>query len=242
MPWHVHFFRTCHVLFSGEICYIQIMHELITLTDSISYLTSSREIMSCEVIFIKDGDTTWIFDTSTTKEAADIINAIPGKKNIVISHWHPDHTANLRRLKWDNLYVSRHTKRYTWRGTVISETTTIGNVTIMPLPSSHAKGCLCLISGDYAFMGDGTYCVEKKGNHHYNVQLLQEEIAALEQIPARYVGLDHDPRFIQELSDLIILHKQIFDRRQPGCPTISVEDFFKSDGKVDYEARDGKAE
>lgn len=223
-----------------DFCYSQVMSTLIPITDTISYLPSSRNPISCEIIFIRDGDTTWIFDTGMTKEGADAINAVPGKKNIVISHWHPDHTWNLRHVTWDNLYVSSHTRRYTWKGTVISSDTTFGNVTIMPLPSSHAKGCLCLVYGDYAFMGDGTYSKEKKGNHTYNVQLLQAEIAVLEKIPARYVGLDHDPRFIQERSDLITLHKQIFARKQEGNPTISVEDFFNSDGTVDYESRDGK--
>ena len=107
-------------------------------------------------------------------------------------------------------------------------------VKICTLPSSHAKGCLCLLAGDYAFMGDGTYCKERKGNHTYNVQLLQAEIEVLEKIPCRFVCLDHDPVFVQERSDLIILHKNILSRKKEGSPVISVEDFFNSDGSVNY--------
>lgn len=213
---------------------------LVKITDNISYLPSSRNPISCEVIFIKENDVTWIFDTGLTKEAAEAINAIEGKKNIVISHWHPDHTLNLAKIKYDQLYVSRNTKKYTWRGTVLEQDTDFGEVKIRLLPSSHAKGCLCLLYKDYAFMGDGTYSKERKGNHTYNVQLLQAEIEVLEKIPCRYVCLDHDPVFIQERKDLIELHKKIFDRRQEGCPEISVEDFFNSDGSVDYEGNKNK--
>ena len=148
-------------------------NNIIKINEQISYLPSSRNPISCEVIFIKATDCTWIFDTGCTKEAADAINAIDGKKKVVISHWHPDHTWNIRKIKYDELYVSRNTKKYTWRGTVIEEDTDFGEVKIITLPSSHAKGCLCLLFGDYAFMGDGTYSKERKGNHTYNVQLLQ---------------------------------------------------------------------
>ncbi|MCQ2578264.1 MAG: MBL fold metallo-hydrolase [Treponema sp.] len=209
--------------------------KLIKITDKISYLPSSRNPISCEVVFIKGDGCTWIFDTGLTKEAAHYINQVEGPKKVVISHWHPDHTLNLAKIKYDELYVSRHTKKYTWRGTVLESDTDFGDVKVIVLPSSHAKGCLCLLAGDYAFMGDGTYSKERKGNHTYNVQLLQAEIEVLEKIPCRYVCLDHDPVFVQERKDLINLHKTIYSRRTEGNPIISVEDFFNADGTVNYD-------
>lgn len=208
---------------------------IVQITDKISYLPSTRNPLSCEIVFIKGTDCTWIFDTGLSREAAEEINRIEGKKKVVISHWHPDHTMNLAKIKYDELYVSKNTKKYTWRGTVIEKDTDFGDVQVILLPSSHAKGCLCLLCGDYAFMGDGTYSKERKGNHTYNVQLLQSEIEVLERIPCRYVCLDHDPVFIQERSDLIVLHKTIFDRKEEGNPVISVEDFFNADGTVNYD-------
>lgn len=221
------------------------MSDLIKINEKISYLPSSRNPLSCEVIFIKEKDATWIFDVGLSKDAADKINSIQGKKNIVISHFHPDHTFNLLKIKYDNLYVSKYTKRYTFKGTVIQENTNFPNgMQIWTLPSSHAKGCLCLLAGDYAFMGDGTYSKERRGNHTYNIQLLKEEIEVLKKIPCTYVCLDHDPTFIQKRVDLIELHQQIYNRKNDSnfllknnCE-ISVEDFFHTDGTVRYEDRD----
>ena len=209
-------------------------NKIIKINEQISYLPSTRKPISSEVVFIKGSDCTWIFDTGLTKDAAEAINSIEGKKKVVISHWHPDHTLNLSKIKYDELYVSKNTKKYVLRGTVIEKDTDFVEVKICTLPSSHAKGCLCLLAGDYAFMGDGTYCKERKGNHTYNVQLLQAEIEVLEKIPCRFVCLAHDPVFVQARSALIILPTNILSRKKEGSPVISVEDFFNSDGSVNY--------
>lgn len=209
--------------------------QLVRLTENISYLPATHKPFSCDVVFIKTADATWIFDVGCSKTTAKIINEISGTKNIVLSHFHPDHTLNLLRISYTNLYVSKYTKKYTLKGTVIDSDIVFNTkpaISIILLPSSHTKGCLCLLCGDYAFMGDGTYAKERKGNHTYNAQILKEEIATLERIPSKYVCLSHDPRFVQERVDLIALHKQIYARRNLNNPIISVEDFFNQDGSV----------
>ena len=94
---------------------------LINLTPEISYLPSVESPISSDVVFIKPqgSDTTWIFDTGTCSEAAEFINAVEGKKNIVISHFHPDHILNLLKVKYDKLYVSKYTKKYTRAGEIV---------------------------------------------------------------------------------------------------------------------------
>ena len=96
---------------------------LINLTPEISYLPSVENPISSDVVFIKpaDSEITWIFDTGANSEAAEIINSIEGKKNIVISHFHPDHIINLLKVKYDNLYVTKYTKKYTRAGTIVDE-------------------------------------------------------------------------------------------------------------------------
>ncbi|MBP5329362.1 MAG: MBL fold metallo-hydrolase [Spirochaetaceae bacterium] len=208
---------------------------LISITDNISYLPASTKPLSCDVIFIKTENATWIYDVGVTSTACELINNISGPKNIVLSHFHPDHIINLFRVKYDNLYLTKYTKRCTFRGNIVKGREVFeGNprIEICEVPSSHAKGCLCLVCGDYAFMGDSTYCKEKIGNHTYNVQLLKAEIDFLESLTCKYVCLDHDNNFIQERTALIKLHKEIFERRKPGETTICVEDFFNPDGSV----------
>ena len=73
-------------------------NKIIKINEQISYLPSTRKPISSEVVFIKGSDCTWIFDTGLTKDAAEAINSIEGKKKVVISHWHPDPTLNLSRI------------------------------------------------------------------------------------------------------------------------------------------------
>ena len=218
---------------------------MINLTQNISYIPSSTKPFSCDVVFIKGQKFTWIFDCGTTKEIADEINRIQTPKNIVISHFHPDHILNLTRIDYDNLYVSKYTKKYTFKGTVLesdffaqdfldttSQKENLDNqdnqknqIKIFHLPSSHAKGCLCLSCGDYCFMGDGTYAKELIGNHYYNAQLLLQMINVMENIDAKYFCLSHDKNFVQNKETVIALYKDIYKRRHEGNPKISVEDF-----------------
>lgn len=225
---------------------------MINLTQNISYIPSSTKPFTCDVVFIKGQKITWIFDCGTTKEIADEINRIQTPKNIVISHFHPDHILNLARINYDNLYVSKYTKKYTFKGTVLesdffaqdflnttSQKENLDNqdnqknqIKIFHLPSSHAKGCLCLACGDYCFMGDGTYAKELIGNHYYNAQLLLQMINVMENIDAKYFCLSHDKNFVQNKETVIALYKDIYKRRHEGNPKISVEDFFNADGTV----------
>lgn len=211
------------------------MSNLIEINSNISYFPASRKPFTCDVIFIKTDKTTWIFDVGMSKEQADYINSIEGPKNVVLSHFHPDHILNLAKVSYNQLYVSKNTKKYTFKGTVVEGSLVVNEnpeIRIYEMPSSHAKGCLCLVCGDYAFMGDGTYCKEKLLHHSYNTQLLKAEIDFLESLECKYVCLDHDQHFIQDRLSLINLHKEIYSRRKPGEPNISVEDFFNPDGSV----------
>ena len=225
------------------------MDSLIQLTDEISYLASTRKPFCCDIIFIKPkqnnpDNITWVYDVGTTKEARDLINAIDGTKVIVISHFHPDHILNVPFIKFnkgDELIVSKYTKHYTLKGNLFenldeSSKAFSSDYNIRPqiymLPSSHAKGCLCLHYKDYSFMGDGTYCKEVRLHHSYNAQLLREEIDVLKSIDCKYFCLDHDPKFSYTKEELSELHESIYSRREKNNATISVEDFFNPDGSV----------
>lgn len=207
---------------------------IVQITENISYLPASEKPLSCDVVFIKTNKATWIFDVGLCKEAAREINKIQGPKNVVVSHFHVDHILNLPRVKYDKLYVSAYSKRYSLKGCVISQPTEFDEepkIRIMELPSSHAKGCLCLICGDYAFMGDGTYCKPVKGHHSYNVQKLQQMIECLKTIDAPYFCLSHDEKFIKDKEAVIKLYEEIYSQRDPNNPRIDVESYFKEDGK-----------
>lgn len=213
--------------------------------ENISYIPASMNPLSADVIFIKTENATWIFDAGSSDEAFDAISAVQGNKNIVISHFHPDHTANVTRLEFDNLFMSNHTAKYFRNiidgthgdnsgnnkpdvkivdGTFKDEST---GLKICTIPSSHAKGCLCLAYKDYAFLGDATYCKEKNGSRVYNVQQLKAEISFIESLQCRYVCLSHDEKFVHEKLMILKLLKSIYDKRTENEPFISVDGFFR---------------
>lgn len=95
--------------------------KLIKINDEISYLDASDDPISSNVVFIKpkNSQTTWIFDVGMTSLAAQEINAVQGKKIVVISHFHPDHLFNINRISYDELYLSAHTFKYAKKGIVV---------------------------------------------------------------------------------------------------------------------------
>lgn len=217
--------------------------------ESISYIPASMNPLSADVAFIKTENATWIFDAGSSDEAFDAISAVQGKKNIVLSHFHPDHTANITKLETDKLYLfmSSHTAKYFRNfidgthcgnrdsdnnkpdvkiidGTFKDEST---GLKLCTNPSSHAKGCLCLVYKDYAFLGDATYCKEKNGSRVYNVQQLKAEISFIESLQCRYVCLSHDEKFVHEKLMILKLLKSIYDKRTENEPFISVDGFFR---------------
>ncbi len=208
---------------------------LINLTPEISYLPSVENPISSDVIFIKPegSDTTWIFDVGTSSEAAELIKAVEGKKNIVISHFHPDHILNLLKVKCDNLYVTKYTKKYTRAGIIVDEDLSFSDgIKIYQIPSSHSKGSLVLEYKDYVFLGDATYCHFRLSAREYNVQLLEQMIKKMEEIQAPNFCLSHDKTFIQPKESVLRIYKKILARRVNGNPTINVNDFFNDDGGV----------
>ncbi len=205
------------------------------LTPEISYLPSVETPISSDVVFIKPegSDTTWIFDVGTSSEAAEIINNMEGKKNVVISHFHPDHILNLLKIKYDKLYVTKYTRKYTRAGTIVdSDLEFPDGIRIYQFPSSHSKGALVLEYKDYAFLGDATYCHFRLAAREYNVQLLEQMVARMEQITAPNFCLSHDKTFVQPKESVLRIYKKILTRRKTGNPTINVNDFFNDDGGV----------
>ena len=208
---------------------------LIELTPEISYLPSVENPISSDVVFIKPAgsEITWIFDTGANSEAAELINSVEGKKNIVISHFHPDHILNLLKVKYDNLYVTKYTKKYTRAGTVIdSDCDFPDGIKLFQIPSSHSKGCLAIEYKNYAFLGDATYCKFRLKAREYNVQLLEQMIKKMEELQATDFCLSHDKGFVQPKESVLRIYRKILGRRKAGNPTINVNDFFNEDGGV----------
>lgn len=196
--------------------------QLLNLTENISYIPASEEPFSADVVFIKAEECTWIFDVGTTEEIADYINSIEGPKKVVISHFHPDHTQNLSRIRCDEFFCGKETFKHTGAGTVVDCEFVSGDVKIGPVPNSHAKGSLFLETGNYIFTGDATYAAHRKNKRFYNAQLLKEEISFFEGRSAEFCALSHNPVFIVKRSAVITKLNKIYKMRQGNSPEIPI--------------------
>lgn len=213
--------------------------ELTQINERISWLPATSTPFCCDLVFIKSkdeqGDFTWIFDVGVGSAAAAAINALQGRKKIVISHFHPDHILNLPFVKYDEVYVSKYTKRYTRIGTEVNGILDFGDVKILPMPSSHSKGSLALFADGYGFLGDAAFCKYKGIHHLYNPQILYEMIKFMEESDCKYFCLDHEQNFIQNRQPVIALYKDIYSRHKDSdgqeVKWINVDDYFPTGGE-----------
>lgn len=88
------------------------MRNFIKITDNISYIQKNHEPLSAEVVLIKGHNFTWLFDTGNGEKISNCINAVSAHKKTILSHFHPDHMANVYKVHPDTIYVSANTSGY----------------------------------------------------------------------------------------------------------------------------------
>lgn len=195
--------------------------EMQRLTDSISYFPATESPLSADVGIIQCADATWLFDVGSSEEAAAAIKAIPGQKNVVLSHFHADHSDNVSCVEYDALYAGKYTCRKLDTGTAVEEHMYFENgIHLFPLPSSHSKGCVGLEYEDYAFLGDAVYSMKKDGKIAYNAGLLKEMITTLKSINAKWFLLSHSEPFAQPKAEVIAQMEEIYAHRTNNEPYI----------------------
>lgn len=157
----------------------------------------SESPLSADVIIIKYPQITYIFDVGESDEAYNAINSIEGNKAVIISHFHRDHSFNLSRLDIKTIYGSKETLRHTKRGNLVKDVIKLeDDLFIIPLPSSHCKGCLALLYKDYLFVGDALYPGGKMNEETFNPQILDDTIKTLEELDFKYFGISHRKMFV----------------------------------------------
>lgn len=194
------------------------MAEIIKINDRISYIKATENPLSADVGIVEGDEFIWLFDIGADESVPISLNKIQKPKNAVISHFHPDHMGNLEHVEFEKIYLGANTFKYAKRGTVVEKEIFIDDgikIHIFPLPSSHAKGSLGLETGDYAFLGDGTYATMKQGRICYNASVLKEEIAVLKNLSAKFFLISHDERFVRPKEEIISELSEIYSKRDP---------------------------
>ena len=193
----------------------------IVINEKISYIEYSDEPLSADIGIIRDGNAVWLYDVGSDEQA---ISELTGNYNVVLSHFHQDHTGNIGKIAVKEAFVSDETKRHIQMGTVADRDVYIGNLHIFPLPSSHCKGCLGLeVDEAYAFVGDALYSKFRDGYYIFNTQLVKDEIAVLKSLKAPYLLVSHFKGLIRRRDEMIAELEELYQHRDKNSPEIKIK-------------------
>ena len=196
------------------------MKEII-INEKVSYIECSEDPLSADIGIIRDGDAVWLYDVGSDERA---ISELTGNYNVVLSHFHQDHTGNIGKITVKEAFVSDETKRHVQMGTVADRDVYIGNLHIFPLPSSHCKGCLGLeVDEAYAFVGDALYNKFRDGYYIFNTQLVKDEIAVLKSLKAPYLLVSHFKGMIRRRDEMIAELEELYQHRDKNSPEIKIK-------------------
>ncbi len=202
----------------------------IRISDRISYYPAIDTPLAADVGMVEGDECIWLFDLgphTPAIQALQIQSPMHGKPFcLALSHFHQDHIAGWEQLPLRNLYVGKHTYKYTHCGTVVDSDLYIDDdvkLHFFPLPSSHAKGSLGLeVDDTYTFLGDGIYPMQKDGRSVYNANLLADQLRVLRSLKAEYFLLSHDEPFIHPREDVLAELEAVYARRQSNSMYIEI--------------------
>ena len=123
---------------------------------------------------------------------------LPSIQYVVLTHFHDDHIGNLIYVKEDiEILASKNTARYLNRSARILEQDTVldlggYSVSLILVPSLHAKGCLDVLAEGYLFVGDSLYYRQSGSSYYYNPQIAYEMAKKVESIPFEQAVAAHD--------------------------------------------------
>ena len=112
---------------------------VIDINERISYIEATEEPLSADIGIIRCNDTEWLYDVGNDERS---LAGLKGQYNVVLSHFHQDHTGSLDKVQTGELYVSGETFRHTGRGTIADRDLMIGDLRIFQFPPAIPKAAL----------------------------------------------------------------------------------------------------
>ena len=170
---------------------------MVEINQRVSYLPATENPISSDVVMVKILDSTVFFDVGCNKVSAELINGISGRKIAVLSHFHPDHIANLLRCRFDSVYCGANTAKYLkfQKSPVVvvkEKFSLFDGLKILPVPSSHAKESLAMCVDGICFLGDAAYPGYKLGKKYHNANFLRSLVDFLKMIDSEEVFYSHE--------------------------------------------------
>ncbi|MBU5478151.1 MBL fold metallo-hydrolase [Eubacterium sp. MSJ-13] len=201
-------------------------------TDYFSYITPTARPLSANVSVIESGKYLWVYDVGSHENIPEMLSEVSKQKSkkikVILSHFHPDHIANLQYIKWESLYQGKNTYKYTHIGEIVESEINVDEpdikLRIFPMPSSHAKGSLAFMVNDkYCLLGDALYPTHKGNKTVYNTGFLKEQIDILKNIAAPYVLISHREPFVQKKQAVITWLENVYSMREKNEPWIELK-------------------
>ena len=156
----------------------------------ITYLPASSEPLSADVYFIEGDANCYVFDVGNKEDALQAISAMKREKVVILSHYHKDHTGNIDKVVYKELYVGDLTKETIQRGTVVTDEVIVRDgveLVIWQCPSPHTKGSLVVtVNREYTLIADLYFT--RAG---YDKELANAMLEALEQVDTKYFVVSH---------------------------------------------------
>lgn len=160
------------------------------ITDYITYLPASSDPLSADVYFIEGDESCYLFDVGNNEAALQAISGAEKEKVVILSHYHKDHTGNIDKVDYKELYVGDLTKETIQRGTVVTDKVVIHDgveLVIQHCPSPHTKGSLIVtVNKEYTLIADLYFT--KAG---YDKELADEMLKKLETLDTKYFVVSH---------------------------------------------------
>ncbi|HCC00629.1 MAG TPA: hypothetical protein DEP42_05375 [Ruminococcaceae bacterium] len=194
--------------------------KLRTISERIAYFPATTQPLSADVGLVRGDRFCWVFDVGNSQEVVKALQEQEGEKQIILSHFHQDHTANLAQIPYQQLYCGAYTREKLQKGTVIQSPFSCEDgvkLTLFPLPAVHEKGAVGLeVNEEYAFLGDAVYGARKKGKVAYNLNFVKDTIEILEKCRASSFLLSHTAAFVYPKAQVLARLKAIYALRTPG--------------------------
>lgn len=124
-------------------------------------IPSVSEPLSSDAFIIEGDARYYVFDVGASDAAFEAIAALRKPVTVILSHFHRDHTENMKRLALDEVLVGARTRKQLGCGTLVDAPLTIRDgveIVVRPCVSPHAPGCLIATVDDtHTFIGDLHY-------------------------------------------------------------------------------------
>ena len=171
------------------------------INDYLQYIEPSQVPFSSAVYIIKGDNNSYIYDVGRDPENLPILSEIKNKV-VVLSHFHGDHSDNLPKVEYKQLYTGDTCAEMLGRGHVVRDVLNLNDgveLCIRHCPSVHTGGSLILtVNKEYCMLGD-VY-------HHratFDSETAWQMLAVLKRIKCKYFLVAHGDELCIPKEELI---------------------------------------